>query len=84
MMGRWPGDHPKAGQPLAEVLGPDPLSNDFHFDTDQEGKLCPFHAHIQARQSTGPDTRKQVRRPPRFLRRGMTYGPLPLRARKER
>ena len=63
MMGRWPGDHPKAGQPLAEVLGPDPLSNDFHFENDLQGKQCPFHAHIR-RVNPRTRTTSQVAGPP--------------------
>ena len=64
MMGRWPGDHPKAGQPLAEVSDPDPLSNDFHFENDLQGKLCPFHAHITARQSSDHGRLSQAAGPP--------------------
>ena len=42
MMGRWPDGHPKAGEPLAVVLNSNRLSNDFHFETDKDGALCPF------------------------------------------
>ena len=74
MMGRWPSGHPKAGQPLAVVLDPNPLSNDFHFETDKDAALCPFHAHIRR---ANPRVRNPVAgsRPPRIMRRGMSYGP---------
>jgi Dyp-type peroxidase family len=74
MMGRWPGGHPKAGQPLAVVLDPDPLSNDFHFDADKDGRLCPLHAHIR-RANPRLRNPEAGSRPPRFIRRGMSYGP---------
>jgi Dyp-type peroxidase family len=75
MMGRWPGGHPKAGQPLAVVLEPPTkVSNDFHFETDRDGKLCPFHAHIR-RANPRIRNPEAGSRPPRFVRRGMSYGP---------
>ena len=74
MMGRWPGGHPKAGQPLAVVLDPPTkASNDFHFETDPDGKLCPFHAHIR-RANPRIRNPEAGSRPPRFVRRGMSYG----------
>lgn len=74
MMGRWPGGHPKAGQPLAAVIGPaSKESNDFHFETDKDGKLCPFHAHIR-RANPRIRNPEAGSRPPRFVRRGMSYG----------
>jgi deferrochelatase/peroxidase EfeB len=75
MMGRWPGGHPKAGQPLATVLGkPTKDSNDFHFDGDKNGEVCPFHAHIR-RANPRLRNPEPGSRPPRFVRRGMSYGP---------
>jgi len=74
MMGRWPGGHPKAGQPLAVVLDPPTKgSNDFHFETDPDGELCPFHAHIR-RANPRIRNPEAGSRPPRFVRRGMSYG----------
>jgi Dyp-type peroxidase family len=81
MMGRWPGGSAKAGQPLAD--SPDANSNDFHFNNDQNGALCPFHAHIRRAnpRNTKPD---EGSRPPRIVRRGMSYGsPLDASNRKE-
>ncbi|HMN71560.1 MAG TPA: GDSL-type esterase/lipase family protein [Rhodoblastus sp.] len=79
MLGRWPADHEKAGQPLATVIGADPLSNDFHFDKDPNGAMCPMHAHIRRTNPrfTQPESGQ---RPPRIARRGMSYGPLHNRA----
>ena len=74
MMGRWPSGHPKAGQPLAVVPNPGPESNDFHFEADKEGALCPFHAHIR-RANPRVRNPEAGSRPPRFMRRGMSYGP---------
>ena len=75
LMGRWPGSHPKAGQPLAAVLGrPAKDSNDFHFEMDKDGELCPFHAHIR-RANPRIRNPEAGSRPPRFVRRGMSYGP---------
>lgn len=72
MMGRWPGGNAKAGQPLADP--PDANSNDFHFNNDRNGVLCPFHAHI--RRANPRDTNPEGgSRPPRIVRRGMSYGP---------
>lgn len=71
MMGRWPGNHEKAGQPLAEVLGPN--SNDFHFNKDKQGARCPFHAHVR-RANPRITEPEGGGRPPRIMRRGMSYG----------
>jgi Dyp-type peroxidase family len=74
MMGRWPGSgNDTPGQPLAVVLGPDPLSNDFHFDLDKNAETCPFHAHIR-RANPRIRNPKPGSRPARIVRRGMSYG----------
>lgn len=72
MMGRWPIGHPNAGEPLAKV-GKTP--NDFNFDKDPQGSLCPFHAHMRRANPrfTQPASGS---RPPRLVRRSMSYGPL--------
>ena len=74
ILGRWPADHAKSGQPLADVFGSNPLSNDFHFDKDPKGTRCPLHAHIRR---TNPRfvLPEAGARPPRIVRRGMSYGP---------
>ncbi len=74
MMGRWPDGHPNAGQPLATVMSPNPSSNDFHFDADKDGAVCPFHAHIR-RVNPRDRNPEPGSRSPRFMRRGMSYGP---------
>ncbi|MCC0003701.1 MAG: Dyp-type peroxidase [Methylobacteriaceae bacterium] len=75
MVGRWPADHAKSGQPLADVFGSDTLFNDFHFEKDPKGTRCPLHAHIRR---TNPRfvLPEAGARPPRIARRGMSYGPL--------
>ena len=69
MMGRWPGDSDTPGEPLADA---EPHSNDFNFVNDPHGAVCPFHAHIRrANPRTDP---AKGSRPPRIVRRGMSYG----------
>ena len=76
MMGRWPTGHPKAGLPLTQVPPPDPLLNDFNYDYDTQGQQCPFHAHIRRANPRVRVTRADGGvRPPRIVRRGMSYGP---------
>ncbi len=75
MVGRWPIGHPNAGQALADAAtGND---NDFSFDFDKEGEVCPLHAHIRRanpRDNVKPEP--PGARPARLIRRGMSYGPL--------
>jgi Dyp-type peroxidase family len=75
MMGRWPD-----GQPLvSNAVG----INDFNYAQDSEGQQCPFHAHIRRANPRTPDADQEIfappprsgGRPPRLLRRGMSYGP---------
>ncbi|MCP3369752.1 Dyp-type peroxidase [Bradyrhizobium cajani] len=76
MMGRWPTGHPKAGEPLTPVAPTDPACNDFNFDYDTQGQLCPFHAHIRrANPRVRITPADGGARPPRIVRRGMSYGP---------
>ena len=44
MMGRWPMDAAEPGKALASSFGKS--GNDFNFNNDARGGLCPFHAHI--------------------------------------
>jgi Dyp-type peroxidase family len=48
-----------------------PLANDFDYEQDKDGSLCPFQAHIRR---ANPRT---IDKPivPRIVRRGMSYGP---------
>ena len=71
MMGRWPGGSAKAGDPLADADPPG--SNNFHFNNDPQGALCPFHAHIRRANPRIINPAKSSR-PPRIVRRGMSYG----------
>ena len=75
MMGRWPDDgSAQAGEALATVVRTKPPSNDFHFDGDVDGRMCPFHAHIR-RVNPRERNPEPGSRPPRLMRRGMSYGP---------
>jgi Dyp-type peroxidase family len=82
MMGRWPEGHAQAGQPLITppASAVDAL-NDFVYRGDPDGRRCPVHAHIRRanpRSLVPPPLAAQLGvggRPPRLLRRGMTYGP---------
>ena len=75
MMGRWPAaDATQAGQPLAQASSRD--ANDFDF-YDDDGRQCPVHAHIRRanpRAQRDPNEPPGAR-PPRLVRRGMSYGP---------
>jgi Dyp-type peroxidase family len=74
MMGRWPADAgPDAGMPLAKVINP-AKENDFTFDADPQGARCPLHAHIR-RTNPRNNRPEAMSRPPRIVRRGMSYGP---------
>lgn len=66
LMGRY-----RDGRPLAVPDTPGSL-NDFTFDADANGKLCPLHAHVRRANPRAPaDT---MARPPRIIRRSMPYG----------
>lgn len=79
MMGRWPADvinkkgEEIEGRPLG--LGSVPaVANNFNFKTDDEGSACPFHAHIRRANPRLDDKKVIGSRPPRIVRRGMSYG----------
>ncbi|MBL0728982.1 Dyp-type peroxidase domain-containing protein [Piscinibacter sp. HJYY11] len=86
LMGRWPegATHGTPGEPL--VRRPPPVgSNNFSFGGDPGGAICPLHAHIRrSNQRMAPgdlSNEEPVKgpqgpvRPPKLLRRGMSYGP---------
>lgn len=91
LMGRWhdratPGPQSAPGAPLADPPPFDPAKpNDFSFAGDPAGALCPFHAHIRRTNprlplgsltNTPRDPSPQAPvRPPKVMRRGMSYGP---------
>jgi Dyp-type peroxidase family len=79
-VGRWPSGAPLVKTPFAD----DPAlrnDNDFGFDADRDGLLCPIGAHIRranprdgfAGESAPQSTRRSNRH--RILRRGRPYGP---------
>ena len=68
MMGRA-----RDGVPLAAPgLGP---GNDFDYAGDTDGSLCPFQAHIRRTNPRQQVDQENFRPTPRFLRRGLSYGP---------
>lgn len=79
LMGRWPSlkrdgqIEPNATQPRARVLDPS-RPNDFNFNRDPKGLECPLQAHMRLSNPRITDPEKFTR-PPRLLRRGMSYGP---------
>lgn len=85
LMGRWHDGATQGvpGEPL--VRTPPPNSNNFSFVGDDDGSLCPLHAHIRrANQRMAPgDLTNDIPvsgpqgpvRPPKLLRRSMSYGP---------
>ena len=68
MMGRT-----RAGEPMAlPEAGP---TNDFDYAKDAEGRRCPFQSHIRRTNPRQTVDEENVRPNPRFLRRGLSYGP---------
>ena len=66
LMGRYPDGTPLAKRDSADL-------NDFTFNDDLRGQVCPLHAHIRrAHPRTKPPGSA---RPPRLMRRSMSYGP---------
>jgi Dyp-type peroxidase family len=58
------------GTPLMAQRGPG--ANDFDFRHDADGAQCPFISHVRR---ANPRTATAGGRPPRIVRRGMSYGP---------
>jgi deferrochelatase/peroxidase EfeB len=69
------------GRPAIPTSSIDPCAdlNDFHFDQDEFGEKCPFHAHIRKTNPRGDVPRvlgapAAFEKARRILRRGITYG----------
>lgn len=58
------------GKPLVQPWGPG--INDFDYHDDREGLQCPFASHVRR---ANPRSELPGARPPRIVRRGMSYGP---------
>ena len=56
------------GTPLVPNAG----DNDFNYGDDPTGASCPLQSHVRRANPRTDDTRKQ--KPPRLMRRGMSYG----------
>ena len=75
LMGRRRDGVPLAAPTL--VVDGAGTGNDFNYEADAKGALCPFHSHIRRvnprdRQADSAFARNRM---PRVLRRGMSYGP---------
>ena len=79
------GEHIVAAKMMGRTKDGDPLTapgacNDFTYQLDAEGRRCPLHAHIRranprsSMQNEPPEL--PGRRPPRIMRRSMSFGPL--------
>jgi hypothetical protein len=60
------------GTPLLPSVPPDTL-NSFNYAADPQGRQCPLHAHVRRANPRPADMAGT--RPPRIMRRGMSYGP---------
>ncbi len=79
MMGRWPDGSPVVRHPEAPPNETD-FDNGFDFSDDPTGIRCPLTAHIRvvnprSDKLTFPNVSRFPGGPPRFIRRGFTYGP---------
>ncbi len=79
MMGRWRDGSPIMRWPDTPPATPD-LDDRFGYDADPAGRRCPLNAHIRIAHARDdalayPIARKFPNGPPRFIRRGFTYGP---------
>ncbi len=86
LVGRWHDDATQ-GPPGAPLVPAPPTagSNDFDFTGDENGAVCPLHAHIRRvnqRMVPAPLNRTTIvtepegpLRPPRLMRRSLSYGP---------
>lgn len=88
LMGRWPDSATGGLSGRALVMSPPPPeSNNFDFSRDEAGALCPVHAHIRRANprltpanltnDTPINAPQGPARPPKLMRRGMSYGPSP-------
>lgn len=78
VMGRWRDGSPTIRWPKAPPSAPD-LDDGFVYASDPSGERCPLNAHIRvvhARddQLSFPNRSRFPKGPPRFTRRGLTYG----------
>ena len=79
MMGRWPDGSPVVRWPDNPPASPD-HDNTFGFASDADGLVCPLNAHIRVAnlrddKMTFANRLVFPKGPPRFIRRGFSYGP---------
>lgn len=79
VMGRWPDGSPVVRWPDSPPASPD-HDDTFGFASDGDGRVCPLNAHIRVAnlrddKMTFANRLVFPKGPPRFIRRGFTYGP---------
>lgn len=79
MMGRWPDGSSIVRHSKVQPNTPD-FDNSFSFKDDPEGVRCPLTAHIRVvnprdDELTFPNASRFPAGPPKFIRRGFSYGP---------
>jgi deferrochelatase/peroxidase EfeB len=79
LLGRWPDGSALALHPKAPPATPD-FSDAFGFKDDPGGLKCPLSSHIRVanvrdQELTFPNQSRFPNGPPRFIRRGFSYGP---------
>ena len=78
LMGRWPDGSPLVRHPLRPPATPD-FDDNFGYRGDRDGIGCPLSAHIRVvnvrdQEMTYANKSRFPSGPPRFIRRGFTYG----------
>lgn len=78
LMGRWPDGSPLVRHPHRPPATPD-FDDGFGYGGDRDGVGCPLSAHIRVvnvrdQELTFPNQSRFPSGPPRFVRRGFTYG----------
>lgn len=80
LMGRWRDGSPVLRWPDAAPPMPDVQDDAFGYALDPDGARCPLNAHIRVVNlrddpMTFPNQARFPKGPPRFVRRGFTFGP---------
>ncbi len=76
MMGRWRNGSPLVLAPNAPIIfedAHDPRLNDYRYESDPEGKICPIGSHARRANPRDTNGSDDIRRH-RILRRSMSYG----------
>lgn len=73
MVGRYEDGTPLMEDPTGTHSYP-LVSNNFNYDEDKQGRICPFHAHIRNVNQRGSQGNAEPEKRHRIVRRGITYG----------